>query len=114
MLGLRLIQVFLSVGFSWLGLRAAGAAIPLKDLMILGPIVGLAAAIPTPGRLGTSQAAWVLLFEHIADPELLFAFSLLWTVSVNVIRWAVGAVFISLPGEKVHEKQKLDQPDAGG
>jgi hypothetical protein len=97
-LGLRLIQVVFWVGFTWLGLKAFMIDITVFDLMIIGPLVGLISAIPTPGRIGPGQAAWLLLFQHRADPAALVAFSLLWVVGINILRWIIGAMFLALPG----------------
>jgi uncharacterized membrane protein YbhN (UPF0104 family) len=91
---LRALQFVLWACFSWAALRAALISISLPELFILGPIIGLISAIPTPGRLGTSQGAWLLLFQHGADPASLIAFSLLWTISTNLVRWLFGAFFL--------------------
>jgi hypothetical protein len=97
--GLRGAQVLSWCFFSWLGLRSFGLAVPFRSLLLLGPIVGLAAVIPTPGRLGTSQGAWLLLFGRLLDPAGLLAFSLVWTIGINLLRWLIGAVFFALaPG----------------
>lgn len=97
-MSLRGLQVVVWCIFSWCGLRAFGIAIPLADLFLLGPIIGLASAIPTPGRLGTSQGAWLLMFQHQVAPAALVAFSLLWTVAISLLRWLIGAIFLALPG----------------
>jgi len=97
----RGLQTVLWILGSFLALMAVGVHVPLVELAVRGPLVGLIAAIPTPGRLGTSQAGWVLLFGGIAgNPEAVIAFSLLWTISVSLIRWAIGALFLALGGEK--------------
>jgi hypothetical protein len=101
-IGLRMAQVVNWMIFSWLGLMAAGVTLPLRAIFTLGPLIGLAAVIPTPGRLGTSQAAWVLCFQHLAPAEALFAFSLLWTLSVNLLRWIIGSLFFA--GSPAREK----------
>lgn len=93
---LRTVQMVSWCFFSWLGLRTFGIEIPLSSLLVLGPIIGLAAVIPTPGRLGTSQGAWLLLFGAHYDPAGLLAFSLCWTVIINLMRWTLGAVFVAL------------------
>lgn len=80
--------------FSWLALLSCSIHLPFKNLLLFGPMIGLISAIPTPGRLGTTQAGWGLLFQNQADLAGLVAFSLLWTVSVNILRWLFGAVFL--------------------
>lgn len=97
-LGLRFLQTLCWCAFTWLGLRAAQVHISLFDLMALGPLIGLISAVPTPGRLGPGQAAWLLLFQHKADPAALAAFSIIWVMSINIMRWIIGAVFLALPG----------------
>jgi hypothetical protein len=97
-LGLRMAQTMAWCAFTWLGLRAFSARVPLFDLMALGPLVGLISAIPTPGRIGPGQAAWLLLFSHLVDPAVLVAFSIIWVMGINVMRWVIGAVFLALPG----------------
>lgn len=102
-MALRSLQFVLWALFSWMALGAATVHISLSDLFSLGPIVGLAGAIPTPGRLGTSQGAWLLLFQHSAAPAALVAFSLLWSLGTSLARWIIGAVFLALgkaPGEQ--------------
>jgi len=94
-ISLRALQALSWCCFSWLGLGAFGVEIPLGSLLVLGPIVGLSAAIPTPGRLGTSQGAWLLLFGAHYDPARILAFSLCWTVGVNLCRWLLGAAFVA-------------------
>ena len=96
-LALRTVQTLCWCLFTWLGLIAFGVSIPLFDLMTLGPLIGLISAIPTPGRIGPGQAAWLLLFQNIADPAALAAFSLLWVISINITRWLIGAVFMIFP-----------------
>lgn len=106
-MALRSLQFGLWALFSWMALGAALVHIPLSDLFTLGPIVGLVGAIPTPGRLGTSQGAWLLLFQHLAQPGPLVAFSLLWSLGTSLSRWIIGAVFLALgknPGEKAASK----------
>jgi len=97
-IGLRSVQTVAWCAFTWLGLRSFSAQVPLFDLMALGPLVGLISAIPTPGRIGPGQAAWLLLFSHRADPAALVAFSIVWVMGINVMRWLIGALFLALPG----------------
>ncbi len=98
--GFRAVQAVAWCAFSWLGLMASGIHLDFSDLLVFGPMVGLISAIPTPGRMGTSQAAWQLLFESKADAAALVAFSILWVMSVNVMRWVIGAVFLALPSRR--------------
>jgi len=95
-IGLRTLQSINWVLFSWIALHASEILINIKDLFLLGPLVGLISAIPTPGRLGPPQAAWQLLFQNKADAAALLSFALSWTVSVNLIRWLTGAVFLAI------------------
>jgi len=94
-ISLRSLQIVSWSFFSWLGLKTFGVEIPLSSLLVLTPVIGLAAVIPTPGRLGTSQGAWLLLFGAHYDPARILAFSLCWTVGVNLMRWTLGALFVA-------------------
>ncbi len=99
-IGFRLVQAGNWLIFTWLALRACHVLLPVKSLVLMGPLVLLISAVPTPGRLGTTQAGWKLLFEHAADPASLIAFSLLWSISISIIRWLAGAIFLAVSGLK--------------
>ncbi len=73
---------------------ALGLEIPLGTIFAFLPLVQLAGAIPTPGRLGTSEAVWLLVFHNLAPAPLLVAMSLAWMQSVNIIRGTVGLFFV--------------------
>ncbi len=97
-LSLRGLQVINWCVFTCLGLIAFDVDISFAILLLLGPIIALAAVIPTPGRMGTSQGAWVLMFGQLPhiEPAALFAFSLMWTMVINILRWLCGTAFLAV------------------
>jgi len=49
-------------------------------------------ALPiTVGQFGTSQGAWILMYQDYADHSLLAAFSLVWITVYNISRLIIGA-----------------------
>ncbi len=88
MLGICVWIVMISAAMPALGLH-----MPIGTLFAFLPLVQLAGAIPTPGRLGTSEAVWLLLFHNIAPEHLLVAISLAWMQSVNILRYIIGLFF---------------------
>jgi uncharacterized membrane protein YbhN (UPF0104 family) len=65
------------------------------DVFIYFPLVSVFGSLPiTPGRLGTTQVGFLLLLGNKADPAQLVAFSLLWQVMINAVRWSIGIFFL--------------------
>lgn len=96
--GGRVLHLVLLVLAIWGGLRLWGVPVPLGEGLRRVPLVLLVAALPvTPGGLGTTQAAFVLLFADRA-PEAgpaereatLLAFALAWAALGYVAQAAVG------------------------
>lgn len=108
-LSLRGVQVVNWCVFTWLGLMAFDVGLSFPMLLLLGPVIAMAAVIPTPGRMGTSQGAWILMFGHLeqVNEESLLAFSLMWTIIVNILRWLIGAA--SLAANRRYDKIKQEQ-----
>ena len=100
LLTLRMTQVFLWLFFTWLALKASFINIPAQKLIIMGPMVGLISAIPTPGRLGPSQGAWLVFFGSYAKEADLVAFSLLYIFIMSGLRWLFGALFLLFRNKK--------------
>ena len=91
---LRIVQSLIWLGFTAAALRSLDLHLPAASLLLKLPFVLLIGAIPTPGRLGTTQSAWVLLFADQAPAADLFLFSLAWTLSMNLLRWLTGLLFL--------------------
>jgi len=91
---LRLAQSLIWIGFTAISLRSLDLQLPASSLLLKLPIVLLIGTIPTPGRLGTTQGAWVLLFSNQAPASDLLLFSLAWTLSMNLLRWLFGLIFL--------------------
>jgi hypothetical protein len=91
---LRIFQSLVWIGFTALALHCLDLELPASSLLLKLPIVLLIGSIPTPGRLGTTQGAWVLLFASQAPASDLFLFSLAWTLSMNLLRWLTGLLFL--------------------
>jgi uncharacterized membrane protein YbhN (UPF0104 family) len=65
---------------------AMGAHLPFRAVLGILPLQGIIIAIPTPGRYGVNEGAYLLLFRHWAEESKLVAFGLLWGTSGNVLR----------------------------
>jgi hypothetical protein len=66
--GPRLVHAAALVTGLWIGLRLWGIPVPLRPGLGAIPVVFLIAALPlTPGGIGTTQAALVLLFSRHAE-----------------------------------------------
>jgi len=65
------------------------------DVFIYFPLVTVFGSLPiTPARFGTTQVGFMLFLGDKVDPAVLVAFSLLWQVMVNLVRWIVGLLFL--------------------
>jgi hypothetical protein len=92
-IGLRMSITILWIIMLRLAIPAFGIQLPLGVFIAFLPLVQLAGAIPTPGRLGSSEAVWLLLFHNIAPEPVLVAISLAWMQSVNISRGIIGLFF---------------------
>lgn len=64
---------WLTIGLgTWLGVRAAGAAVGFSDILVMLPLLALGVAIPTPGGVGGYHAAmkWGLTSFFGIDPAV--------------------------------------------
>jgi len=85
------------IALTWPCFLLYGIDMPVLGLVALMPLAILISAIPvTPGRLGTTQASWVIFFAYLAAPESLLVFSLLLQVLLNLARWIVGGAAMPL------------------
>lgn len=86
MIALRALQFLVIAIFIWLALPAMRIDIPFRAVVSILPIQGILIAIPTPGRYGVNEGAFLLLFRNWAEESRLVAFGLLWGTSSNVLR----------------------------
>ena len=94
LIALRSIQFIITALLVWLAMPAMKLEIPLKALLSLIPIQGIIIAFPTPGRYGTNETAFLLLFREWATASGLVAFSLLWGTSSNILRAIISLISI--------------------
>ncbi|OGP57277.1 MAG: hypothetical protein A2V67_01120 [Deltaproteobacteria bacterium RBG_13_61_14] len=93
-IALRLVQNLIWIALTAVALRSLDLRLPLADLILKLPLISFVAAIPTPGRLGTTQGAWLVLFAGQAPAQDLLLFSLAWTLAMNLLRWIFGLLFL--------------------
>ncbi len=93
--GLRILQIVLWLFFAGLAMASADVHIKASELALLGPIVGLVTAVPTPGRIGPAQGAYLVLFHGRAADANLLAYSLLWAAASTALRWIFGVLFLA-------------------
>lgn len=86
LIALRSIQFIITGSLVWLAMPAMNLEVPWSAVLSLIPIQGIIIAFPTPGRYGTNEAAFLLLFREWASESGLVAFSLLWGTSSNILR----------------------------
>ncbi len=92
-------------------LWAFGIRVPPGDLLIGVGVCALVGALPIAvAGLGTSQAAFLVVFRQYAPPETLLACSLALSVGMVLMRGALGAVFAR---EYAREAARLADAGAG-
>jgi hypothetical protein len=92
---LRAPAFFVSLWLYYFAAPAFGVSIPVGRMLTCLPVVFMVAALPiTVARLGTTQAAWLLLFSGVAPPERLLAFSLAANLTFALTRALVGLVLL--------------------
>jgi len=75
------------------GLGLFGIEIPFWVFAVRFIPTILIQALPvTVGQLGTSQSAWILMYQDYAAPATLAAFSLVWITVYNLSRLLIGAI----------------------
>lgn len=86
---------FVSLCLHYFAAPAFGVFIPFSHMVTLLPIVFMVAALPiTATRIGTTQAAWILLFGDVAPAERLLAFSLAAHLTFLGVRALLGIVLL--------------------
>jgi hypothetical protein len=100
LLGLKTILGAWQIGLTLPAFWIYGLDMPALDLFAFMPLAIMVSSIPvTPGKLGITQYVWVTFFAYLYDAQMgpehakaaLVAFSLLLQVTLNVVRWIIGA-----------------------
>lgn len=92
---LRAPMFFASLVLHYLAAPAFGMTIPFGAMVTFLPVVFMVAALPiTVARLGSTQAAWILLFGAYAPAEQLLAFSLAAHLTFATTRALVGIALL--------------------
>ena len=109
---LRAPMFLVSLCLYYLAAPAFGFSIPFGHLLTFLPVVFMAAALPiTVARLGTTQAAWILLFGGFAPAERLLAFSLATALTFALTRALIGVMLLPLAYRDLVEPLRADAPD---
>ena len=91
-LGLRITQIVLWVITTTMAAWSFGLQIPLWAMVVYGPLILLAAALPlNVAGFGVAQGAWLLLLDY-APGEQILAFAALWNLAL-----AIAVVLRGLP-----------------
>jgi hypothetical protein len=108
---LRAPMFFVSLCLHYFAAPAFGFSIPFGHMLTFLPVVFMAAALPiTVARLGTTQAAWILLFGGFAPTERLLAFSLATALTFALTRALIGVVLLPLAYRDLVEPSRAREP----
>ena len=109
---LRAPMFFVSLSLYYFAAPAFGFSIPFGPLLTLLPVVFMVAALPiSVARLGTTQAAWILLFGGFAPLERLLAFSLATALIFSLTRALVGIMLLPLAYRDLVEPRGTGEPE---
>lgn len=110
---LRAPMFFLSLCSYYFAAPAFGVSIPFGHMLTFLPVVFMVATVPiTVARLGTTQAAWILLFGRFAPVERLLAFSLAADLTFAVVRAVVGMLLLPVAYKDLVEPPQVAQQPA--
>ena len=77
--------------FVWLTLPCFALDVPFLDVLARMPLVQSIAGLPiSPGGIGTAQAAMLVLFAGFGTPSRLLAYSLVYGLTLVVLRLPIG------------------------
>jgi hypothetical protein len=109
---LRAPMFFVSLCLYYFAAPAFGFSIPFDHMLTFLPVVFMVAALPiTVARLGTTQAAWILLFGGFAPAERLLAFSLATALTFALTRALVGVMLLPLAYRDLVEPPRAPEPE---
>lgn len=108
---LRAPLFFVSLCLHYFAAPAFGVSIPFGHMLTFLPVVFMVAALPiTVARLGTTQAAWLLLFGGFAPTERLLAFSLASALTFALTRALAGVLLLPLAYRDLLEPPRAHDP----
>ena len=88
---------FINVLFSFVAIQAFNMNIPFMDVLFYVPLILLIISIPvSPFGLGTAQASMLYLFKDYGSQPQILAFSLVYSVTVVLLRSLLGAYYFAL------------------
>ena len=103
---------FVSLCLYYFAAPAFGFSIPFDHMLTFLPVVFMVAALPiTVARLGTTQAAWILLFGGFAPAERLLAFSLATALTFALARALIGVMLLPLAYRDLMEPARAPEPE---
>lgn len=109
---LRAPLFFLSLCLHYFAAPAFGITIPFGYMLTFLPVVFMVAALPiTVARVGTTQAAWLLLFGGIVPPDRLLAFSLATGLTFALTRAFVGVLLLPFAYRDLMEPPHFAEPE---
>lgn len=109
---LRAPMFFVSLCLYYFAAPAFGFSIPFGYMLTFLPVVFMVSALPiTVARLGTTQAAWILLFGAVAPVDRLLAFSLAAALTFSLTRALVGVMLLPLAYRDLVERPRAIQPE---
>jgi hypothetical protein len=108
---LRAPMFFVSLCLYYFAAPAFGFSIPFGHMLTFLPVVFMVAALPiTVARLGTTQAAWILLFGGFAPAERLLAFSLATALTFSLTRALIGVLLLPFAYRDLVEPPRAPEP----
>lgn len=109
---LRAPMFFVSLCLHYLAAPAFGITIPFGHMLTFLPVVFMVAALPvTVARVGTTQAAWLVLFGGIVPPDRLLAFSLATGLTFALTRALVGVFLLPFAYRDLMEPPQIAEPE---
>jgi hypothetical protein len=109
---LRAPMFFVSLCLHYFAAPAFGLQIPFGHMLTFLPVVFMVAALPiTVARVGTTQAAWLLLFGGIVPPDRLLAFSLATGLTFALTRALVGVILLPFACRDLMEPPQIAEPE---
>ena len=100
----KVCALLLAAVLNWKAVQFFGMEIPFFAMVSSLPLIYLASAVPlTVAKLGTAQAAWVLLLGGYAPEANLLAYSLCAHLMFLVTNATLGACFLPFKGREIWE-----------
>jgi hypothetical protein len=114
LLGIKSVSLCLAILVHRVGLALFGLHVPLLALLANLPLVFLVSALPlTVAKLGTSQAAWVVLLGGYAPAAGLLAYSLAAHALFLAMNALIGLLFLPRAGRELWALAAAGAPAPG-